>query len=177
MTAGLSYHCQQLIACCHLTVKGFLFEQEVHCVSAQVMRLFFIQQHKSANRDQSLCRFCSISQPSPIEKELVPLHDTFFLLLYPWDNLYCLCCQRYCPTKDKQTDRPESVQYSKVAGLPWAAFRYHQSPPEDLNEEESCFGLGRHIPDNMLVSFHPSLQQNTALNRISDTSVIMRPSQ
>lgn len=40
MTAGPSYHCQQAIACRHLTVKGFLFERKAHCVSAQVMRLF-----------------------------------------------------------------------------------------------------------------------------------------
>lgn len=40
MTAGLSYHCQRVIARCHLTVKGFPFEWKAHCDSAQVMRLF-----------------------------------------------------------------------------------------------------------------------------------------
>lgn len=40
MTAGPSCHCQHVIACFHLTVKGFLLKRNNHCVSAQVMRPF-----------------------------------------------------------------------------------------------------------------------------------------
>lgn len=63
MTAGLSYYCQQVIACRHLTVTGFLFERKAHCVSAQVIGLFLSiheVQHKSANNNQSLCRFFTL---------------------------------------------------------------------------------------------------------------------
>lgn len=41
----------------------------------------------------------------------------FFLPLDPQDNLYCLSCHDYYPTKDKPTDRPVSVQWAKTAGL------------------------------------------------------------
>lgn len=44
VTAELSCYCQQVIACCHLAVKGFLFGQKAHCVPAQVMRLFLYMQ-------------------------------------------------------------------------------------------------------------------------------------
>lgn len=49
--------------------------------------------------------------------------DMFFLPLYPWDNLYCLSCQDYCPSKDKLTDRPVSLQLAKGAAL-----SYHHHP-------------------------------------------------
>lgn len=135
MTAGLSHHCQQVIACCHLAVKGFLFERKTHCVSTQVMRLFMNSNTKVRNHSQS-----QTNAPISHTRWLVAFSrragicaDAFFLALYPWDNLYCQCCQDYCPTKDKHTDRPVSVQSAEGAGLPWMAFSYHHRSPGGLD--------------------------------------------
>lgn len=54
MTAELSHHCQQVIARCHLAVKGFLFGRKAHCAPAQVMRLFLYMQLQRERANQSI---------------------------------------------------------------------------------------------------------------------------
>lgn len=94
MTAELSCHCQQVIACCRLTVKGFLFERKAHCVSVQVMRLF---SYMSNTKVQTTINHCAditpsvvaLLQPSPLQREFVPTHDTFFLVFCGTISIVC----------------------------------------------------------------------------------------
>lgn len=123
MTAGLSCNCQQVIACRHLTVKGFLFERKAHCVSAQVMRLFLHIHEQNTDVPTTINHFADFTPLRFVTCSRLHASGnlcrcvTHFFSPCVRGTIYCLCCQDYCPTKDKQTDGPFSVQLAKGASL------------------------------------------------------------
>lgn len=52
---------------------------------------------------QSIKNMCSFVQSSATLGGFYANTRHIFFTLYPWAGLLCLCCQHYCPTKDKLT--------------------------------------------------------------------------
>lgn len=85
MTAGPSHHCQQVIVCRHLTVKGFLFERKAHCVLWTGDETVFLHIHEQQTTIKSPCRFytCAGSSLSSVSTRVGICADARHIFSFP----------------------------------------------------------------------------------------------